>query len=172
MEKLIWRIMAHWQSWKANFLSVDYWVRKVELGMKMRGRKLRSPCEGKELLDERQSVFTATIVAWPFWGNQLLSDWTWSLLHSKEFMPGAITLVSTTCLWRSKAKRSKTVVGNLLLFLLNGHVVKLPSTYLFSSIYIIAILNPTQRNFFRRAQKLMHKTKSINIQAQIEEPLS
>ena len=55
---------------------MDYWVRKVELGIKKGGRKPRSSREGKELLDERQSAFTATIVAWPFWGNQLLSDWT------------------------------------------------------------------------------------------------
>lgn len=85
-------------------------------------------------------------------------------------MPGAVNLVNMTQLgWGGGGHRPYW--GNLLLFLLNEHVVKLPSTYLFSSIYIIAILNHIQRNFFRRAQQLIHKTKSINILAQIEEPL-
>lgn len=59
-----------------------------------------------------------------FWGNQLLSDWIWGILHKRNFMPGTENLVKS--LMPEEAIGPKT--EPTIVVLLNGHIVKMLST--------------------------------------------
>lgn len=55
------------------------------------------------------------------WGNYLLSDWVWDLLHRMGFLPNIEILVKSPWQWRSSALE--------YCYLLNRHAVKLPPTF-------------------------------------------